>query len=122
MDNTSYFANLGRAPPQQQHYWDKSMHVTGWTPPKPAIKGMGWASELLPHRPGSFAEALLGPTYRPLTPKQHGVLHQKMKQMQAGDLITPRDPGIAAGSIAGSIAGTVGLPCQPSHSLRDKRD
>jgi len=66
----SVFSALGRAPPDQQLAWEKGLHVSDWkqaTPRMEAGKGPGWCSELLPARPGSFAAALLGPTYRAYT-------------------------------------------------------
>ena len=76
MDNTSYFSNLGRPTPQQKHHWDMGTKHMGYVAPRKtaATNGSGtaasWATELLPDRPGSFAEALLGPTFRSLTARE----------------------------------------------------
>jgi len=66
----SVFSALGRAPHDQQLAWEKGLHATDWqqaTPRLEAGKGPAWCSQLLPARPGAFAAALLGPTFRPYT-------------------------------------------------------
>jgi len=58
----STFANLEKKPAPMASCLAQSTYKPVWSGPTP-----GWATELLPPRPGAYAETLLGPTSRPIT-------------------------------------------------------
>ena len=64
-ERTSMFATLGPKPPDMQATLERSARAPSWQGPK-----SGWATHLLPKRPGAFAESLCGKTSRPITARE----------------------------------------------------